>query len=64
VVDNDGLHGMTEVEGVFALEKGYHSVWVAFFEKTGGDDLVVRMKGPKIPKTIVPDSLLFHNDMR
>jgi alpha-L-fucosidase len=59
VVDNDGLHGMAEKDGLLALEKGYHKIRVMFFEKTGGDGLVVSWKGPGIEKTEIPDVALF-----
>ena len=61
VVDNDGLHGMKEKEGVIALKKGLHPIAVSFFEKTGGDDLMVKWKGPGIEKERVPHESLFHN---
>jgi alpha-L-fucosidase len=59
VVDNDGLHGMRETRGVAALAAGLHPIRVAFFEKTGGDDLVVSYQGPKIEKQRIPDNVLF-----
>lgn len=59
IIDNDGLHGMVEKEGWTALEKGYHSIKVTFFEKGGGDGLEVSWKGPGIAKTKVPSSVLF-----
>ncbi len=43
VVDNDGLHGAKEVEGLVALGAGWHKIQVSFFEKTGGDVLKVKM---------------------
>ena len=59
MVDNDGLHGMREREGVIALAKGLHSIKVTFFEKTGGDDLVVQWKGPGVEKQRIPADKLF-----
>jgi len=61
-VDNDGLHGLKEAEGllIIALEKGLHPIKVAFFEKTGGDELVVQMMGPNIEKNLVSIHLLYH----
>ncbi len=46
VVDNDGLHGPREKEGLVALAAGWHQVRVDYFEKTGGDMVVVRMGRP------------------
>ncbi|MBI5021570.1 MAG: alpha-L-fucosidase [Ignavibacteriales bacterium] len=59
VVDNDGLHGMSEKSGVVALAKGFHPIRVTFFEKTGSDDLKVSYKGPGLNKQVIPDSVLF-----
>ncbi len=58
-VDNDGLHGMVEKEGLVALEKGYHKIRVTFFEQGGGDDLIVSWKGPGIAKSEMPASALY-----
>ena len=60
VVDNDGLHGMTEEIGVIALSAGFHPIRVTFFEKTGGDQLKVNYQGPKINKQVIPPQVLFH----
>ncbi len=61
VVDNDGLHGMTEAEGVVALERGLHKIRVTHFEKTGGDDLRVYYEGPGFERKAVPAGSLFHD---
>lgn len=60
VVDNDGLHGMVEKKGTIALQAGYHPVRVLFFEKSGGDDLIVSFKPQDGNKQVVSDSMLFH----
>jgi alpha-L-fucosidase len=60
VVDNDGLHGMQEKEGVIALAAGMHPIRVTFFEKTGGDDLKVYFKGPGIEKQPIPENILLN----
>ncbi len=59
VVDNDGLHGMMEKRGVIALASGLHPLRVAFFEKTGGDDLVVSYQSDQIEKQPIPATILF-----
>ncbi len=41
VVDNDGLHGPTGENGWIPLAKGFHKIEVQFFEKTGGNKLMV-----------------------
>lgn len=59
LTDNDGLHGMVEKEGWTALNKGFHSIKLSYFEKTGGDGLALSWKGPELPKSTVPASALF-----
>ncbi len=60
VVDNDGLHGLAEKEGVIALAAGLHPIRVEFFEKTGGDGLTVSYEGPEISKKPIPSDALSH----
>jgi len=60
VVDNDGLHSMTEVSGSVALSTGYHPIRVTYFEKNGGNQLNVYLESVKIPKRIISDNFLFH----
>jgi alpha-L-fucosidase len=59
VVDNDGLHGAEEEEGLCALSKGKHHIRVTFFEKTGGNELKVYYRGPGINKQLIPDTILY-----
>ena len=59
VVDNDGLHGMSEKRGVIALEAGLHAIRVAYFNKTGGAGLGISWRGPGLEKCRVPDGSLF-----
>lgn len=60
VVDNDGLHGMVEKSGLTALGKGFHKIKVTFFEKGGGDGLIVSWKGPDAEKSEIAAEHLFH----
>ena len=60
IVDNDGLHSMTEVSGSVALAAGYHPMRVTYFEKNGGNQLNVYFESVKIQKRFIPDNLLFH----
>ncbi|MHC4990970.1 MAG: alpha-L-fucosidase [Planctomycetota bacterium] len=60
VVDNDGLHGAAEADGVVALAAGTHPITVTYFEKTGGDLLEVWYAGPGIEKRRVPAEALSH----
>ena len=61
VVDNDGLHGLAEKSGTIALAKGYHKIRVAYFERTGSDNLIVLVKGQTIPKQVLPKNWLYFN---
>lgn len=62
VVDNDGLHSMHEERGMIALAAGLHPIRVAFFEKTGGDELKVYYKSLKQEKQPIPETMLFHKE--
>ena len=62
VVNNDGLHGMAEKSGSIALAKGPHKIRVAYFERTGSDNLLVFVKSPKLPKQVLPKEWLRHQD--
>jgi alpha-L-fucosidase len=60
VVINDGVHGMIDKNGEAALEAGFHSIRVEFFEKTGGDDLRLSVESMKMKKQEVPAAMFFH----
>ena len=60
VVDNDGLHSMTEVSGSVALAAGHHPIRVTYFEKNGGNQLNIYFESVKIQKRFISDNLLFH----
>ncbi len=62
IVDNDGLHGLREKKGVVALAEGYHSFTVTFFEKTGGDDLIVSIKKPGVEKQTLTKNMFFYKE--
>jgi len=62
VVENDGLHGMQEQIGQVALQKGYHSIGLNYFEKAGDQGLQVFFEGPGIKKQEIPSEILFHED--
>ncbi len=58
VVDNDGVHGTTEVSGSIELKKGKHAITVEWFEAAGGEELQVRYEGPGIGKGPIPAAAL------
>ena len=60
VVDNDGLHGPVAVGGNIGLEPGLHRLVVAYFERSGGEMLEVKYKGPGVGKQSLPASVLCH----
>ena len=55
LVNNDGLHGMTEKGASLDLLKGSHSIRVEFFNGDGPGGLVLRWAGPKVSKQIIPN---------
>ncbi|MHB8054424.1 MAG: alpha-L-fucosidase [Candidatus Aminicenantales bacterium] len=60
VVDNDGSHGDAERSGPIALEDGYHTLKVQYFNKIGGEVLKVFWTVPGRSKEVIPASSLFH----
>ena len=60
VVENDGLHSMSEASGSIGLSSGYHPFRVTYFEKGGGNQLIVSYEGPNIIKQAIPEAVLFY----
>jgi len=58
LINNDGLHGMIEVETIRGLEAGLHALRIEFFENGGGAGLQFVISGPGVFKQIVPASML------
>ena len=57
VVDNDGLHGSREEQGTIALAAGEHDIVVEYFNRTGGQNLEVRVANASSPKqTLIPST--------
>ncbi len=54
VVDNDGIHAMTEVAGTIALAAGVHAIRIEFFERTGAAGLIASWQGPGVAKEVIP----------
>ncbi len=60
VVNNDGLHGMTERSGAIGLKAGKHAFTVTYFEQGGaGEGISVSYAGPGIAKGAVPNGALY-----
>ncbi len=60
IVNNDGLHGLTEKSGCIALAKGSHKIRVAFFERTGSDTLEVSVMSQTMPKQKLSKDWLYY----
>jgi hypothetical protein len=60
VVDNDGLHGMTEQSGTIGLKPGPHRIRVEFFENAGSAGLIVRIAAGELEKQVVPPEMWRH----
>ena len=59
VVDHDGLHGSTAMEGEVALTKGRHKLFVEHFENGGGEQLTLNWRPPGAEDfTLVPNAVL------
>ncbi|MBI5863111.1 MAG: hypothetical protein HZB38_01095, partial [Planctomycetes bacterium] len=60
VVDNDGLHAMTERSGTLGLQAGTHAIRVEFFERGGGAGLIASIVGGDLTKQAIPASMWRH----
>jgi serine/threonine-protein kinase len=61
VVDNDGLHGTQEKNGIVDLAAGWQPIRVMYFQGTGGYALDLLWQGPDNPtKGPIPDAALVH----
>jgi len=58
VVNNDGLHGMTEKSARVDLNAGPHAMVVTYFDNGGGDGLKVSWRGPGFDKQPIPPERL------
>ena len=58
VVDNDGLHGMSEQRGTIRLDAGLHEITVTYFDNGGGDGLEVSWQGPGVEKQPIREAVL------
>lgn len=62
VVDNDGLHIMTEKSGRIFLGAGKHPIRVCWFNRDMPSGLEVYYEGPNVPRQRLPDSALFYEE--
>ncbi|MCW8129316.1 MAG: discoidin domain-containing protein [Planctomycetota bacterium] len=61
VIDNDGVHGMTELWGQLDLSAGLHRVWITYFNMGGAMGLVLQYKPRNDDRKVVPEDVLFHD---
>lgn len=54
LIDNDGLHGMTERSAAIGLKPGLHRLRVEFFENAGSAGLIVSLSGTRLVKQPIP----------
>ncbi len=59
VVNNDGLHSLTEKSGTIGLKAGKHAIRVTFFQHGGDQTLAVNYSGPSVSKQAIPSSSLY-----
>ncbi|MFO7893762.1 MAG: family 20 glycosylhydrolase [Longimicrobiales bacterium] len=64
VVDNDGLHGPTMVEGQVALAAGLHRFELRFFQAGGGQDLELHVAADDHDPGPVPEIWFHHYPRR
>ncbi len=58
VIDNDGLHGMSEKQAAIELAAGLHRIAVTYFDNGGGDGLQVAWSGPGFKKQEIATEML------
>jgi hypothetical protein len=59
VINHDGLHGATPMEGTVSLSTGYHSLKIEHFEREGGQQITLDWRVPGSSTfTLVPNSVL------
>ncbi len=60
LVDNDGLHGDSEMTGMIGLKAGFHPLTALMFQSKGGEALGVSVAGPSFPKQVIPATMLYY----
>ncbi len=60
LIDNDGCHGAWEIEEQIALEKGFHTIQVQYFDDKLYHSLTVNYQANGSIKLLIPDNLLFY----
>lgn len=61
VIDHDGCHGMDQRDAKVKLSRGEHSIRLEFFQKDGGEGLILTWKGPSFESQYLSRQ---HHEMR
>jgi hypothetical protein len=59
VINNDGIHGILEIQAKIELSKGIHPVKIEFFEGNYGESLKLFISGENLPRQKAPRSMFF-----
>jgi hypothetical protein len=60
LINNDGLHPLSEIYKPVALKSGLHTISVKYFQEGGTNGLIVSWQGPRFKKEQIPASALYH----
>ena len=61
VINNDGLHGAVEKEGLIKLSEGMHTWQINYFQAGGGFHLKASISGPGLETVSIPPYMLLKN---
>ena len=64
IIDNNGVHGPTELHGSIGLLPGKHAIAVSYFRTTGNAALNFSYASDSFAKMPVPDSVLFRGPLQ
>jgi alpha-L-rhamnosidase len=60
LITHDGLHGMSTHSASIKLSQGKHPIKIEFFERGGGEGLMLEYSSDSFPRRIVPVSELYY----
>ena len=63
IIENDANHGSIEQQGSIGLKKGYHKIFLKYFQCGGGKNLKVSWDGPGFSKQEIPSSVLYYQNI-
>ena len=62
LVNNDGSHSAKREEATIALDEGFHSFRLLYFDDCMGETLEAGFSGIKIPETVLPTEMLYYEE--